>query len=132
MMKKILINETTWQTRVAITRGEELTKYLFLGTCNGKLGALFLQGSHYKNSSLASKPPLSILVKSEPVSCIFQKLIGNLPLIAWHSTGQIEDIEEEAPKATRYPATLDISKILKEGEADPCSSKQRAGQRKRR
>ena len=76
-MKKILINETPWQTRVAITRGEELQNIYFSAHATENLERSFFKGALQKFFQ-ESKLPLSTLAKNGLDFCISLKLIASL------------------------------------------------------
>ena len=79
-MKKILINETPWQTRIAITRGDELQNIYFWAHSTESLERSFFKGVITK--ILPGIQTAFVDIGQERAgSSIFQKLIGNLLLI---------------------------------------------------
>ncbi len=110
-MKKILINETPWQTRIAITRDNELQNIYFWSHATESLERSFYKG-------IISKVLPGIQTAFVDIG---QKRAGFLhiseidrEMIVHRMHEQFEDVEAEMPYPSR--AQRDISKIIKEGE----------------
>ncbi len=115
-MKKILINETPWQTRVAITRGDELQNIYFWAHSTESLERSFFKGVITK--ILPGIQTAFVDIGQERAGFLhISEIDRELAIDRMTTTGQIEDVEDEAPKPPRVARqNLDISKILKEGE----------------
>jgi ribonuclease G len=117
-MKKILITETPWQTRVAITRDEELQNIYFWSHTIESLERSFYKGVITK--ILPGIQTAFVDIGQERAGFLhISEIDRELAIQRMTVTGQIEDIDEEdkqkpEPIAKRH---LDISKILKEGES---------------
>ena len=115
-MKKILINETPWQTRIAITRGDELQNIYFWAHSTESLERSFFKGVITK--ILPGIQTAFVDIGQERAGFLhISEIDRELAIDRMTTTGQIEDIEDDAPKPPRVARQhLDISKILKEGE----------------
>ena len=110
-MKKILINETPWQTRIAIIRGDELQNIYFWSHATENL-----ERSYYKGIVTKILPGIQtafVDIGEERAGFLHISEIDR-ELAGHRMTDQFEDVEEEAPRITRQ--NLDISKIIREGE----------------
>ena len=110
-MKKILINETPWQTRIAIIRGDELQNIYFWSHATENL-----ERSYYKGIVTKILPGIQtafVDIGEERAGFLHISEIDR-ELAGHRMTNQFEDVEEEAPRITRQ--NLDISKIIREGE----------------
>ena len=119
-MKKILINETPWQTRVAIIRGEELQNVYFWAHATENLERSFYKGVVTK--ILPGIQTAFVDIGKERAGFLhISEIDRELAVDRMTTTGQFEDIEEEdgtpAPKKRVARQSLDISKIFHEGEA---------------
>lgn len=116
-MKKILINETPWQTRVAITRDGDLQNVYFSSHTTESLERSFYKGVITK--ILPGIQTAFVDIGQERAGFLhISEIDRELAIHRMTASGQIEDIEDEdrhKPESfTR--SQLDISKILKEGE----------------
>ncbi len=115
MTKKILINETPWQTRVAITRGSELQNIYFWAHATESLERSFYKGVITK--ILPGIQTAFVDIGQERAGFLhISEIDRELAIDRMTTTGQIEDLEEESPRPNVTRQQLDISKILKEGE----------------
>ena len=115
-MKKILINETPWQTRVAITRGEELQNIYFWAHATENLERSFFKGTVSK--ILPGIQTAFVDIGQERAGFLhISEIDRELAIDRMTTTGQLEDVEEETPKPKLKKQHLDISKIFTEGEA---------------
>lgn len=111
-MKKILINETPWQTRIAITRGEELQNIYFWSHTGKNLERSFYKGIVTK--VLPGIQTAFVDIGQERAGFLhISEIDREMAVHRMHD--QFEDVEEEPVRPSR--ASLDISKIVKEGEA---------------
>ena len=114
-MKKILINETPWQTRVAIMRDEELQNIYFWAHSTENLERSFYKGIITK--ILPGIQTAFVDIGQERAGFLhISEIDRELAIDRMTSTGQIEDLEEEAPRPRVPRQQLDISKILHESE----------------
>lgn len=115
-MKKILINENPWQTRVAVTRNDELQNIYFSSHSTESLERTFFKGVISK--ILPGIQTAFVEIGQERAGFLhISEIDRELAIDRMTVTGQIEDIDEE-PVHKEYVSRqqLDISKILKEGE----------------
>ncbi len=110
-MKKILINETPWQTRIAITRGEELQNIYFSSHATENLERSYFKGIVTK--VLPGIQTAFVDIGQERAGFLHISEIDR-ELAVHRMAEQFEDMEEK-PRPSRRPQ-LDISKIIKEGE----------------
>lgn len=114
-MKKILINETPWQTRIAITRGDELQNIYFWSHTTQNLERSYFKGVITK--ILPGIQTAFVDIGHERAGFLhISEIDRELAIHRMGSTGQLELEGEEAIQPTVRQAP-DISKILKEGEA---------------
>lgn len=118
-MKKILINETPWQTRVAITRNDELQNIYFWSHTTENLERCFFKGIITK--ILPGIQTAFVDIGHDRAGFLhISEIDRELAIHRMSASGQIEYIEEEDQTAKPSEAItrqqLDISKILKEGE----------------
>lgn len=117
-MKKILINENPWQTRVAITRDDELQNIYFSSHTTESLERSFFKAVITK--ILPGIQTAFVDIGHERAGFLhISEIDRELAIHRMTSTGQLEDIEDEEHAPKPEPVTrqqLDISKILKEGE----------------
>lgn len=119
-MKKILINETPWQTRVAITRDDELQNIYFWSHTIENLERSFYKGIVTK--ILPGIQTAFVDIGQERAGFLhISEVDRELAIHRMSATGQIEDIDDEdqQPKSTEVISRqqLDIGKIFKEGES---------------
>lgn len=113
-MKKILINETLWQTRIAITTQEELQNIYFTGHTENPLERAFFKGVVTK--VLPGIQTAFVDIGQEKAGFLHISEIDRdlaLEKISKHS--QLDDDERPTTRITREH--IDISKIFKEGDA---------------
>ena len=117
-MKKILINENPWQTRVAITRDDELQNIYFSSHTTESLERSFFKAVITK--ILPGIQTAFVDIGHERAGFLhISEIDRELAIHRMTSIGQLEDIEDEEHAPKPEPVTrqqLDISKILKEGE----------------
>jgi|UPI0004AD1DE1 ribonuclease G len=115
-MKKILINKNLWQTRIAITKDEELQNIYFSSTGDQPLERLYIKGVITK--ILPGIQTAFVDIGQEKAGFLHISEIDRELAIARMSSSDDEDGEdtelEQASKPVRQE--LDISSILKEGE----------------
>lgn len=113
-MKKILINEAPWQTRIAIIRDEELQNIYF-----GSHAALSLERSYFKGIVTKVLPGIQtafVEIGQERAGFLHISEIDR-ELAVQKMEEQFESVDEDAPRPKRQPQRdRDISKIVKEGE----------------
>lgn len=117
-MKKILINETPWQTRVAITRDDELQNIYFWSHT-----AENLERSYFKGIITKILPGIQtafVDIGHDRAGFLhISEIDRELAIHRMGSSGQL-DIEGDENQPKSEPTSrqaADISKILKEGEA---------------
>jgi ribonuclease G len=116
-MKKILINDNPWQTRIAITLDDELQN-LYLSAH----ATTTLERSYFKGVVTKVLPGIQtafVNIGQDKAGFLhISEVDRELALQRMTGLGQVEDLEEEsldkAPAPTKRE--LDISKIFKEGE----------------
>ena len=115
-MKKILINDSPWQTRVAITRDDELQNIYFWSHTTENLERSFYKGVITK--ILPGIQTAFVDIGQERAGFLhISEIDRELAIHRMANTGQLEDLEDEDhPKPEPTRQHLDISKILKEGE----------------
>lgn len=116
-MKKILINETPWQTRVAITRNNELQNIYFWSESSANLERCFFKGIITK--ILPGIQTAFVDIGQEKAGFLhISEIDRELSIQRMEEGGQIEEIipEEDEKKQESFRHQPDISKILKEGE----------------
>jgi ribonuclease G len=117
-MKKILINENPWQTRIAIMRNDELQNIYFASHTTQTL-----ERSYFKGKIIKVLPGIQtafVDIGQEKAGFLhISEVDRELALQRMTSTDQLDDIEEdETPKVESLSRQeLDISKILREGES---------------
>jgi ribonuclease G len=112
-MKKILINENPWQTRIAITTDGELQNIYFTGHTENPLERAFFKGIVTK--VLPGIQTAFVDIGQEKAGFLHISEIDHdlaIQKISKHS--QLDDDEAPAPRISRQQ--LDISKIFKEGD----------------
>lgn len=114
-MKKILINETPWQTRIAIIRDEELQNIYFASHA-----ALSLERSYFKGVVTKVLPGIQtafVDIGQERAGFLHISEIDR-ELAVQKLDEQYAEVDEETPrpKKQRQQKDRDISKIIKEGE----------------
>ncbi len=118
-MKKILINENPWQTRIAITRDGELQNIYFWSHTSENLERSFFKGVITK--ILPGIQTAFVDIGHDRAGFLhISEIDRELAIQKIAVTGQLEGLEEEdrpRPQETITRQQLDISKILKEGEA---------------
>ncbi|MCL4361711.1 Rne/Rng family ribonuclease [Candidatus Dependentiae bacterium] len=115
-MKKILINETPWQTRVAITRDDQLQNIYFWAHASENLERSFFKGIITK--ILPGIQTAFVDIGKEKSGFLhISEIDRELAIHKMHSSGQIDEVEEdEHPRESISKHQMDISKILREGE----------------
>lgn len=118
-MKKILINETPWQTRVAITRDDELQNIYFWSHTTENLERSYFKGVITK--ILPGIQTAFVDIGHDRAGFLhISEIDRELAIHRMGSSGQLDYLDEDQPQAKPEPVSrqhLDISKILKEGEA---------------
>jgi ribonuclease G len=118
MKKKILINETPWQTRVAITRDDDLQNIYFWSHTTENLERCFFKGIITK--ILPGIQTAFVDIGHDRAGFLhISEIDRELAIHRMTTSGQIEDIEDDEHQSKQETLTrqqLDISKILKEGE----------------
>ena len=110
-MKKILINVTPWQTRIAITRNDTLQNIYFGSHATESLERSFFKGKVSK--VLPGIQTAFVDIGQERAGFLHISEIDRV-LAVQKMTAKFEDDDETAkPKRTQKP---DIKKIVKEGE----------------
>lgn len=112
-MKKILINENPWQTRIAITTDGLLQNVYFTGHTENPLERAFFKGVVTK--VLPGIQTAFVDIGQEKAGFLHISEIDRdlaIEKISKHS--QLDDEEAPAPRITR--SQIDISKIFKEGD----------------
>ncbi len=117
-MKKILINDNPWQTRIAITRDDALQNIYF-----GSHAIETLERSFFKGSVIKVLPGIQtafVDIGQERAGFLhISEVDRELALQRMTSGDQLEDIEEDEQFRKIEPVIRpepDISKIFKEGE----------------
>lgn len=116
-MKKILINEDPWQTRVAITQNDELENIYFWSKSTETLERSFFKGMITK--VLPGIQTAFVDIGQERAGFLhISEIDRDLSIKKLELSEPLEDIEhqEELPKKIESYNYPDISKILKEGE----------------
>lgn len=115
MTKKILINENPWQTRVAITRDNELQNIYFWAHSTENL-----ERSYYKGVVTKILPGIQtafVDIGQERAGFLHISEIDR-ELAVQRMQDQFEELEENAqPPKTITRGEMDISSIISEGEA---------------
>ncbi len=114
-MKKILINESPWQTRVAITRNDnELQNIYFAPNTQESLERAYFKG--YISSVLPGIQTAFVDIGQEKAGFLHISEIDRE--LAIEKMGIFQDSDIAPSQEHREPRrqTMDISKILKEGE----------------
>ena len=118
-MKKILINDTPWQTRVAITRNDQLQNIYFWSHTTETLERSFYKGVITK--ILPGIQTAFVDIGQERAGFLhISEIDRELAIHRMTNSGQLEDVEDDDQSTKpELPVKqyLDISKILKEGEA---------------
>jgi len=112
-MKKILINENPWQTRIAITTDGQLQNVYFTGHTENPLERAFFKGVVTK--VLPGIQTAFVDIGQEKAGFLHISEIDRdmaIEKISKHT--QIDDDEAPAPRVSRQQ--IDISKIFKEGD----------------
>lgn len=116
-MKKILINDNPWQTRIAITRDDKLDNLYFRSHSTQSL-----ERSYFKGSILKVLPGIQtafVNIAQEKAGFLHISEIDR-ELAINRMTEQLGEFEATERTERQEPVTrreLDISKILKEGES---------------
>jgi ribonuclease G len=116
-MKKILINETPWQTRVAITRDGDLQNIYFWSHTSKNLERCFFKG--YISKILPGIQTAFVDIGQERAGFLhISEIDRELAIHRMTDSGQIDDldVEENARPEPPQRQHLDISKILHEQE----------------
>lgn len=116
-MKKILINENSWQTRVAILRNNELQNIYFWSHTSKNIERCFFKGTITK--ILPGIQTAFVDIGQERAGFLhISEIDRELAIAKITSTGQIDelDIEDQPKNDLHLRPRLDISKILKENE----------------
>ncbi|BDC35252.1 ribonuclease G [Candidatus Dependentiae bacterium Noda2021] len=112
-MKKILINEDVWQTRIAITRDGLLQNVYFAGHSEHPLERVFFKGIVTK--VLPGIQTAFVDIGQEKAGFLhISEIDRDLAIERISKQIQVDD-EEEAP-VSRMRQKIDISKIFKEGD----------------
>lgn len=112
-MKKILINDTPWQTRLAITWNEELQNIYFASHAEVTLERAFFKGIVTK--VLPGIQTAFVDIGQEKAGFLhISEIDRELAIKKISKTAQLD--EQEAPKQLAPRKKPDISKILKEGD----------------
>ncbi len=117
-MKKILINEDTWQTRVAITQNDELENIYFSSKATETLEKSFFKGVVTK--VLPGIQTAFVDIGQERAGFLhISEIDRDLSIKKLELSQSFEDIDnqEEIVKKVESYHHPDISKILKEGES---------------
>ncbi|MBA3751450.1 Rne/Rng family ribonuclease [Candidatus Dependentiae bacterium] len=113
MNKKILINENPWQTRVAITRDDELQNIYFWAHSTENLERSFFKGVVTK--ILPGIQTAFVDIGQERAGFLhISEIDRELAVQRMHD--QFEEVEENAPQKTIRREQIDISNIISEGE----------------
>lgn len=113
-MKRILINDNPWQTRIAITRDDLLQNLYFWSHATQTLERSYFKGSITK--VLPGIQTAFVDIGQERAGFLHISEIDR-ELAIQRMIGTDEDIETENPRSeVPHRKELDISKILKEGE----------------
>ena len=115
-MKKILINNDPWQTRIAITRNDDLQNIYFWAHTTESLERSYFKGTVTK--VLPGIQTAFVEIGQERAGFLhISEIDRELAIKRMTSGDQLEDIEEESlEKQPPIRHVLDISKILREGE----------------
>jgi len=112
-MKKILINDNPWQTRIAITKDDILQNIYFAAHVENPLERVFFKGTVTK--VLPGIQTAFVEIGQEKAGFLHISEIDRE--LAIDSMSDIDDDEKPVKTSTaRLRQTLDISNILKEGE----------------
>lgn len=118
-MKKILINELPWQTRVAIIQDDELQNIYFWSYSSENLEKCFFKGVIIK--ILPGLQTAFVDIGHEKAGFLHVSEIDKeLSIQRIEASDQLDEIEQETEEEIKQEflskRNLDISKILKEGE----------------
>ena len=112
-MKKILINDDIWQTRVAVTRDGKLQNVYFASPSQESLERAFYKGTITK--VLPGIQTAFVDIGLEKAGFLhISEIDRELAISRMNEHGQLDE-DEKAPRRRSFQQT-DISKILKEGD----------------
>jgi len=116
MMKKILINDNGWQTRIAITRDGDLQNIYFWAHATHNLERSYIKGVVTK--ILPGIQTAFVDIGQERAGFLhISEIDRELAIQRMEGSEQLDDIEEDETEKQEYTRKeLDISKILTEGE----------------
>ena len=114
-LKKILINEDTWQTRVAITQDDELQNIYFWSKNIEPLERSFFKGIITK--VLPGIQTAFVDIGQERAGFLhISEIDRDLSIKKMELNEHLENIDDEEEQKPEQYQQPDISKILKEGE----------------
>jgi len=114
-MKKILINNNSWQQRVAITNEGRLQNMYFAAHAQQTLERSFFKGLVSK--VLPGIQTAFVDIGQERAGFLhISEIDHELALERMHATVQLDDEDEKKVQKKRESSRFDISKIVKEGE----------------
>lgn len=116
-MKKILINEEPWQTRIAITREGSLQNIYFSSHATQTLERSYFKGTISK--VLPGIQTAFVDIGQEKAGFLhISEIDRELAIQRMSGSEQLDDIEEDdTPRRESIRHEMDISKILHEGES---------------
>ena len=114
-MKKILISANPWQTKIAVTREGELQNMYFSSHDNQTLERSFFKGTIIK--VLPGIQTAFVDIGQEKAGFLhISEIDREMAIHKMSSTIELEEDETAEEEQQHYP-TMDIGKILKEGES---------------
>lgn len=113
-MKKILINDNPWQTRIAVTRDELLQNIYFDSHASNRLERCYFKGVITK--VLPGIQTAFVDIGQDRSGFLHISEIDRELAVKRMSSSEDEIEEDETSKSTPIRHELDVSKILKEGE----------------
>lgn len=115
-MKKIIINSSFWQTRIAVTRADRLQNIYFSSPASETLERKYFKGVVVK--VLPGIQTAFVDIGQERAGFLHISEIDRELAVQRMTGSDLEDIEEAEVTERREPVSreLDISKILREGE----------------
>src|ERR1700722_8619817 len=112
-MKKILINDSNWQTRIAIVDGDKLQNLYFASSCDQTLERVFFKGTVLK--VLPGIQTAFVDIGQERAGFLhISEIDRELAISEISKHLQLDEDDEQTERTVRKQ--IDIAKILHEGE----------------